>query len=147
MIEKYTLKNNIPLYVVESHSSPVVSIQAWFTTGSIHETPQEAGISHFLEHALFKGTRKRKVGEVAKEIERHGGEINAFTSFEQTVYYTTITSRNFDLGFDVIADMVQFPTLDQEEMEREKEVILEEIRRSEDSPYKTIAKKSLGKLL
>jgi zinc protease len=139
MIEKYSLSNGIPVFFVPMHSSPVVTVQAWVTQGSAHETESLAGISHFIEHALFKGTRNHKVGEVAKEIESHGGEINAFTSFEQTAFYTTLASRYFENGLDVIADMIRNPTFDPEEMEREKEVILEEIKRSYDSAARTVS--------
>lgn len=138
MLKRYTLKNGIPLFVVESASAPVVSIQAWVARGSTHESSKLAGISHFLEHALFKGTRKRKVGEIALEIERCGGEVNAFTSFEETVYYATLASRYFEEGFDVITDAVQNPSFNALEMEREKEVILEEIKRAHDSATKTV---------
>ncbi|MCB0406225.1 MAG: insulinase family protein [Bdellovibrionales bacterium] len=138
MLKRYTLKNGIPLFVVESASAPVVSIQAWVARGSTHESAKLAGISHFLEHALFKGTKKRKVGEIALEIERCGGEVNAFTSFEETVYYATLASRYFEEGFDVITDAVQNPSFDAREMEREKEVILEEIKRAHDSATKTV---------
>ena len=81
MIAKYTLKNGIPVFIVETHASPVVTIQAWISRGSVYETEKEAGISHFLEHSLFKGTKRRKVGQIASEIESRGGDINAFTSF------------------------------------------------------------------
>lgn len=139
IIERYTLPNGIPLFIVESHSSPVVSVQAWVTRGSVHESGQVAGISHFLEHALFKGTRRRKVGELAKEIESRGGEINAFTSFEETAFYATLASRYFVEGLDVIADLLQNPLFDKEEMLREREVILEEIKRAHDSPHKMVS--------
>ncbi|NBX92387.1 MAG: insulinase family protein [Proteobacteria bacterium] len=139
MIERYTLKNGIPVFVVENHASPVVTVQAWISRGSVYETGKIAGISHFLEHSLFKGTKNRKVGEIALEIESCGGEINAFTSFEETVYYTTLGSRYFEKGLDIIADAVQNPTFDPEEMRREREVILEEIKRSQDSPYRTVS--------
>ncbi len=139
MIAKYTLKNGIPVFIVETHASPVVSIQAWVNRGSVYESEKEAGISHFLEHALFKGTKKRGVGQIASEIESRGGDINAFTSFEETCYYTTIASRYFAEGVDIIADAVQNPLFDAEEMAREKEVILEEIKRAYDSPYKVLS--------
>lgn len=139
MVQKYTLKNGIPVFVVESQAAPVVSVQAWVSRGSIHEKKEVAGISHFLEHALFKGTARRKVGEIALEIERRGGEINAFTSFEETVYYTTMASRYFDDGLDIIADAVQSPTFDAQEMAREREVILEEIKRAQDSAGRTVS--------
>jgi zinc protease len=139
MLEKYTLRNGIPLFIVETHGSPVVSIQAWVTRGSAHENEKVAGISHFLEHALFKGTKRREVGEVALEIESRGGEINAFTSFEETAFYATLASRYFTDGLDIIADMMTNPTFDKAEMEREREVILEEIKRAHDSPYKMVS--------
>lgn len=139
MVEKYTLKNGIPVFIVESSASPVVSIQAWVSRGSIHEPDKLAGISHFLEHALFKGTSHRGVGEVAREIEAHGGDINAFTSFEETVYYTTLASRFFEDGLDIITDIVQNPTFDREEMLKEREVILEEIKRAQDSPHRILS--------
>jgi zinc protease len=139
MIEKYTLKNGIPVFIVENHAAPVVSIQAWVSRGSCYENEKVAGISHFLEHALFKGTKKRKVGEIALEIESRGGEVNAFTSFEETAYYTTLASRYFEDGLDVIADAIQNPSFDAEEMLREREVILEEIKRAHDSPYKMVS--------
>ena len=139
MIERYTLKNGIPVFVVENHAAPVVSVQAWIGRGSAYETDKVAGISHFLEHSLFKGTKKRKVGEIALEVESCGGEINAFTSFEETVYYTTLGSRYFEKGLDIICDAIQNPTFDPEEMLREQEVILEEIKRSQDSPYRTVS--------
>ena len=139
MIERYTLKNGIPVFIVENHAAPVVTIQAWISRGSAYETEPLAGISHFLEHSLFKGTKNRKVGEIALEVESCGGEINAFTSFEETVYYTTLGSRYFDRGLDIICDAIQNPLFDAEEMLREREVILEEIKRSQDSPYRTLS--------
>jgi len=139
MIEKYTLPNGIPLFVVSTDAAPVVSVQAWVARGSIHETPALAGISHFLEHSLFKGTKKRGVGEIALEIEQRGGEINAFTSFEETVYYCNMASRYFADGLDIITDAVLNPTFDAQEMAREREVILEEIKRAFDSPQKMLS--------
>ncbi len=139
MLERYTLKNGIPVFIVESHASPVVSIQAWVTRGSVHESAKVAGISHFLEHALFKGTRRRKVGQVAAEIESRGGEINAFTSFEETAFYCTLASRYFKEGLDIIADMMINPLFDKDEMAREREVIIEEIKRAHDSPAKMVS--------
>jgi zinc protease len=139
MVEKYTLSNGIPVFIVENHASPVVSIQVWFSRGSSHESEKVAGISHFLEHALFKGTRRRRVGQIASEIESRGGEINAFTSFEETAYYTTLASRYFEDGLDVLADAVQNPAFDKDEMLREREVIIEEIKRAHDSPFKMVS--------
>lgn len=140
MIERYTLKNGLPVFIVENHAAPVVTIQAWVKRGSVYEPDKLAGISHFLEHSLFKGTSKRKVGQIALEIEACGGEINAFTSFEETVYYTTLGSRFVTKGMEILADAIQNPAFDPQEMAREREVILEEIKRSHDSPYRTVSK-------
>jgi len=139
MLSKYTLKNGIPVFIVPTKNAPVVSIQAWIGRGSVYEGEKVAGVSHFLEHALFKGTARRKVGDIAREIESRGGEVNAFTSFEETAYYTTMASRFFEDGLDVIADALQAPAFDADEMAREREVILEEIKRALDSPYKMVS--------
>ncbi len=139
MLQKYTLRNQIPLFVVSTSAAPVVSIQIWVCRGSAHEPSGLSGISHYIEHALFKGTKNRAVGQIALEIEGHGGEINAFTSFDETVYYATLASRFFERGMDILADAVTFPTFDPEEMEKEREVILEEIKRANDSPAKIVS--------
>ncbi|MGI9589925.1 MAG: M16 family metallopeptidase, partial [Myxococcota bacterium] len=102
--------------------------------GSADERPFESGLAHFHEHMLFKGTERRGVGEVAGEIEGAGGRINAFTSLDVTVYHATLPSDELELGIDVLADAVLHSAFDPEEIAREIEVVLEEIRRSEDSP-------------
>lgn len=139
MFHQYKLKNGIPVFVAEHHAAPVVSIQLWVSRGSADERSQEAGISHFLEHAVFKGTKKRGVGKIAADIERRGGEINAFTSFDETCYYATLASRYFEHGLDVLSDLIQNPVFDAEEMRKEREVILEEIRRAHDATFKTVS--------
>ncbi len=128
------LPNGMHLVVLESGSAPVVSIQAWVRVGSADEPEDMAGVSHLLEHMLFKGTQKRKVGEIAREIESKGGYINAFTTYDATVYYVTIASRYFETGLDVLADAIQNSSFDAEELEKEKEVVIEEIKRSNDIP-------------
>ncbi len=128
------LENGMHLVVLESHSAPVVSIQAWVRAGSADEPDDMAGVSHLLEHMLFKGTHRRKVGEIAREIESNGGYINAFTTYDATVYYVTIASRYFEIGLDVLADAIQNSSFDAEELEKEKEVVIEEIKRSNDIP-------------
>lgn len=128
------LPNGMHLVVYENHSAPVVSVQAWVRVGSADEPEEMAGVSHLLEHMLFKGTERRKVGEIAREIESNGGYINAFTTYDTTVYYVTIASRYFETGIDVIADALQNSSFDPEELEKEKEVVIEEIKRSNDIP-------------
>lgn len=134
MPTKFQLKNGLKVLLVESNKSPVVSVQMWVKTGSADEKKGEEGISHFIEHLLFKGTRKFAVGEIAKTVEGSGGELNAYTSFDQTVYYVTIASRMADTALEVIDEMLNYPAFDPKEIELEKEVVIEEIKRSLDSP-------------
>ncbi len=134
----FRLKNGLRVLIQESHAAPVVSIQVWINVGSADERPEEAGIAHQLEHMLFKGTDRRGVGEIARSVEGAGGEINAFTSFDNTVYYVTMASRHFELGLDVLADAVQNARIDAEELRMEKEVVLEEVRRYEDTPSRQL---------
>src|SRR5205823_4648927 len=114
--------------------APVVAFQAWVGVGSADEEPGEAGIAHVFEHMLFKGTEKRGVGQIAQEIEAAGGDINAWTSFDQTVYHLVLASRYFDTGLDILSDAVQRSSFDPVELERELKVVLQEIKQGEDSP-------------
>ena len=136
MLKKYQLKNDLNVLLVESHKSPVLSIQMWVRTGSADETKGEEGISHFIEHLVFKGSRKYDVGEIASTVEGAGGELNAYTSFDQTVFYVTISKEFQSVGFDVIAEMMGFPKFDADEIDKEREVVIEEIKRSNDSPHR-----------
>ena len=133
-IQKHTLNNGLTVILKENHSSPLVSFQMWIKVGSADEQDNEAGITHLIEHMLFKGTAKRKVGEIAREVETAGGEINAFTSYDETVFYLVIPSRYFSSGLDIMADAIQNSSFDPEELKREKEVVLEEVRMRTDQP-------------
>lgn len=134
----YTLDNGLRVVLEENHTAPVLSLQAMVTVGSADETDDEAGISHVIEHMLFKGTRNRKVGEIARDVESAGGDINAYTSFDQTVFYINMAKRFADKGLEILADAVMSPTFDAAELEREKEVIVEEIRRERDNPSRFV---------
>ncbi|MBC7372334.1 MAG: insulinase family protein, partial [Bdellovibrionaceae bacterium] len=125
--------NGLKVLLLESHKSPVISVQMWVKTGSADEKKGEEGISHFIEHLVFKGTRKFKVGEIASLVEASGGELNAYTSFDQTVFYVTISKQFADVGLDVISEMMGFPTFDATEIDNEREVVIEEIKRGQDS--------------
>lgn len=129
-----TLPNGLTLLLRESHRDPVVELQIWANVGSADERTGEEGLAHFHEHMLFKGTNRRAVGEVAGEIEGLGGQINAYTSFDSTVYHATLPASEWRQGLDVLCDAVQFSVFDEDEIAREREVVLEEIRRSEDTP-------------
>ena len=140
MIQK-TLTNGLEVAVKVDNFSRAVAVQCWVNTGAIHEEEHERGMAHYLEHMLFKGTEKRAVGEIAATVETCGGNINAYTSFDHTVYYLTLASEHAIVGIDLLADAVFHSTLDEQEFEREKEVILEEIRRGEDNPSQKVGKR------
>lgn len=139
---KTQLDNGLTIILEENHSAPVVAFQMWVRVGSADEEDKEAGISHVFEHMLFKGTKKRGVGQIASEVEASGGYINAFTSYDQTVYHLALASRYFDTGLDIISDAIQNSSFDPVELLRETDVVLEELKMGEDDPgiklYKTI---------
>jgi len=134
-VHKVILDNGLTLLVREDHSAPVVSAQAWVRAGSITEGKWlGAGLSHVLEHMLFKGTTTRGVAEIAKEVEDKGGYINAFTSFEQTVFYINMPSENWGTAVDILADCMQHATIPEAELLKEKKVILREMAMNNDDP-------------
>jgi len=143
-LTKIILDNGLTVVLSENHAAPVVAFQMWVNVGSRNERDEQAGISHVFEHMLFKGTRKRGVGEIAKEIETAGGNINAYTSFDYTVYHLVLASRYFDVGLDVMADAIQHSAFDPEELAKEEEVILEELKRSEDMPDRMVSRRLFG---
>ena len=131
---KFQLKNKLDVLLIESKKSPVVSVQMWVKTGSADEQKSEEGISHFIEHLVFKGTDKYKVGEIANTVEASGGELNAYTSFDQTVFYVTISKMFSDVALDVVSQMMGSPVFDPSEVDSEREVVCEEIKMGQDSP-------------
>jgi len=135
------LPNGMVVLVQESHSAPVVALQVWVRVGSADEDPERGGISHVFEHMLFKGTAQKKVGEIASLVESVGGNINAYTSFDNTVYHLVVPSSKFATGLDVLSDAVQNSSFDPKELDKELKVVLEEIRMNEDSPMRTLYKK------
>lgn len=142
---KRTTPSGLTILVLESKAAPVVAVQVWVGVGSADETPEEAGLAHVHEHMLFKGTLKdgvtrRGVGQIAAEIEGAGGEVNAWTSYDQTVYHVVIAKEFFATGLDVLADAVQHSAFDPDELSKELEVILEEIKRGEDSPGSRVSR-------
>lgn len=140
----YTLDNGLKVILIENHRAPVVSMLVWVKTGSADEREGEHGLAHLMEHMLFKGTARRGPGDIAAEVEASGGYINAYTSMDQTVYYIDMASRFAGRGLDVLADMTANPRLDETELAREKEVVIEEINRSEDMPTRRLSNKLFG---
>jgi predicted Zn-dependent peptidase len=122
---------------VVSHPMPhieTVAIGIWVKAGARDELPEENGIAHFLEHMAFKGTLRRTAQGIAEEIENVGGEINAATGMETTTYYARVMKTDWKLALDILADIFTQSTLDEDEMERERDVILQEIAASKDQP-------------
>ncbi len=140
-----TLTNGIRVILLENHTAPVVSWNLWANVGSVNEKNNEAGLCHLIEHMLFKGTGRRPVGQIAKEVEAAGGDMNAYTSFDETVFYINMSSKKWEIGLDVLADAATDPTFDEEELTREKEVVVEEISRGEDNPSQMVSQDLFAK--
>ena len=122
---------------VVTHSMPhieTVALGIWVKAGARDERPEENGIAHFLEHMAFKGTKRRSAKEIAEEIESAGGEINASTGMETTTYYARVLKDDWALALDILADIFTESVLDAEELERERDVILQEIAAANDQP-------------
>ncbi len=134
-VHKTILDNGLTVLVREDHSAPVVSAQAWCRAGSVTEGAwMGAGLSHVLEHMLFKGTASRGVGVIANEVKSKGGVMNAYTSFEQTVYHIDLPAENWKSAVDILADCMMNATISTEELAKEKQVILREMAMRQDDP-------------
>lgn len=133
----WTHSSGLKVVHYEQRSSPVVAVQVWVGVGAANEIEGEFGIAHVHEHMVFKGTDRRGVGKIASDIEAVGGSINAWTSLEETVYHVVMPSEHAALGVDVLLNGVTRPTIDEEELARELEVIREEIRRGDDVPARS----------
>lgn len=129
-----TLSNGIRVVAEKIEHLRSVSIGVWVGNGSRYETAQENGISHFIEHMVFKGSSKRSAAQIAEAIDGVGGQINAFTTREYTCFYTKTLDAHAELAMDVLADMIFNPKLDEKDMELEKRVVYEEINMYEDYP-------------
>jgi zinc protease len=140
----HTLSNGLRVVLLEDHSAPVVALQTWVRFGSADEDPAVAGIAHVFEHMLFKGTERFPHGEIAALIEGAGGVVNAWTSYDETVYHVTIASRFWEIGFDVLSDAVLHSLFDATELAREKEVVLEELRRGKDNPDRELSEQQFA---
>jgi zinc protease len=133
--QKWVLPDGLTLIVKEDHSAPVASVQAWCATGSIDEDDHlGAGLSHILEHMLFKGTKTRSTNEIAQKIQDVGGYINAYTSFDRTVFWIDVPKAGVTTALDVLADAMMNSTLPPEEYSKEQEVIRREFAMGFDDP-------------
>ncbi len=134
MFAKTVLDNGIRVLSEEMPNARSVSLGFWVENGSRHETREQNGISHFIEHLFFKGTERRSAARIAEEIDAVGGVLNAFTGKEFTCYYAKVLDENFPLALDLLTDIFLHSIFDQDEIERERSVILQEISQAEDTP-------------
>lgn len=132
--QKFVLSNGVRVLVEPVTYVKSAAVGLWCRTGSRHELDSEAGITHLIEHMLFKGTKTRTSKEIAESIEGRGGALNAFTDKEATCYYCRVLSDDVENGIDVLSDMMLNSLIDPEELSREEQVVIEEIKRSEDEP-------------
>ncbi|MDX2090995.1 MAG: pitrilysin family protein [Kofleriaceae bacterium] len=138
-VHTHRFENGLTLHVAPGHPAPVVAVQAWVGVGSADEAPPIAGMAHVVEHMLFKGSSGYGLGELTKSIERGGGEINAWTAFDHTVYHAVLGRDHIDGALDAIGDALMAPRVDPDELAREREVILQEIRQGADDPARAVA--------
>ena len=133
-IVRDVLPNGIRLLTERMPHVRSVSIGVWLARGSRHEPKAQSGIAHFVEHMLFKGTATRSAEDIAQEIDSIGGQMDAFTAKEYASYYIKVLDEHLPLAVEVLADIVMRPAFRREDIEREKKVVLEEIKMVEDTP-------------
>ena len=133
-VVKKVLPNGLTLLVKRVSSAPVVAVNAWVRVGSVQENDAERGLTHFIEHMLFKGTEKLKVGELDRLIKSSGGYNNAHTRYENTDFIDVMPADKLDIALSTMADALRHSTFDDGELQREREVVLEELHRAQDNP-------------
>lgn len=148
MYDKFTLSNGLRVIAERIPHFRSVSVGLWIGAGSMYEIESENGLSHFIEHMLFKGTQKRTSKQIAQEMDIIGGQMNAFTSKECTCYYAKVIDEHFEKALDLLSDLVLNASFDEAEFEKERGVILEEISMVEDTPedivYELLAEAYFG---
>jgi len=138
-VKESVLDNGLKVLLLEEHKAPVVTVHVWYQIGARNEQPGATGLSHFLEHMMFKGTSKVGPGQFSKTVQKNGGRDNAFTSDDYTGYFETFASDRFELALELEADRVRGLLLDPKEVESEKKVIMEERRlRTDDDPVSAL---------
>ena len=149
MIEQFTLPNGLRVLCEQLPHLRSVSMGVWVKAGSILEREHENGLSHLIEHMAFKGTGRRSAKQIAQEMDAVGGYLNAATSKLCTCYYAKVIDENLPLAADILSDIVRFPAIDPKDLDKERNVVLEEISMTDDSPedvaYDLIASAMFGK--
>ncbi|MGC1809783.1 MAG: pitrilysin family protein, partial [Candidatus Binataceae bacterium] len=134
MVSRSVLSNGVRVLSEAMPQMVSSTIGIWVENGSRYETPAESGVSHFIEHLLFKGTKKRTAAEIAEEMDNVGGVLNAFTGKEYTCYYAKVLGEVLPMTVDLLADIFLESIFDSEEIDRERQVVLQEISQAEDTP-------------
>ncbi|WP_282192230.1 M16 family metallopeptidase [Romboutsia ilealis] len=134
MYKKHVLENGLTIIGEEIPYVKSISLGIWINAGSRIEDEEISGISHFIEHMLFKGTKNRTSKQIASEIDNLGGQINAFTSKECTCYYVKLLDSHIDIGIDILSDMILNSKFNEDDLDKERSVIIEELKMYEDSP-------------
>lgn len=142
-VERRVLDNGLTVLVKENQAAPVVGIYTYVKVGYLDEPDRLAGISHLIEHMFFKGTRRRGVGDLARETKALGGYLNASTIYDHTLYYTVLPARHFTAGLDIQSDALKHSVFDPEELRKETEVVIEEAKRKLDRPSAVATEKLL----
>jgi len=147
LYRKLVLDNGVRVVTERMPTLKSVTVGVWVTTGSRDEQPSQAGYSHFIEHMLFKGTRNRSSAEISREIDALGGEMNAFTSRETTTYYVKVLDQQLDRALELLSDLFHHSCFAPKEIEKEKQVVLEEIRMVQDDPEDLVQELHMGQVL
>ncbi len=133
-VETTVLANGLTVMSDRMESVETVSLGVWVSAGTRYEVPEQSGVSHLLEHMAFKGTERRSARAIAEEIEAVGGQLNAYTAREVTAYYAKVLKEDISLAVDILADILQHSAMDEEELARERAVVLQEIGQANDTP-------------
>ena len=141
MVETVRLSNGVRVVMADQPCVRSVSVGVWVNTGSVRETESLAGASHFIEHMVFKGTGRRSAARISAEVDAVGGTLNAFTSKECTCFYARVLDEHLPLAVDILSDIVLHSRFDLADIEREKQVVGEEILMNEDTPEDLSAEK------
>lgn len=143
--QQTTLPNGIRVFFRRTQASGLVSVQVWVKSGSVHEGQfLGSGISHFLEHMVFKGTERFSAEAISQKVQALGGSINAYTTFSRTVFYVDLPSESAETAFEILSQMTLFPKLDADDAAREKDVVLREIAMGEDDPDQKLFEATAG---
>lgn len=147
MYRKLVLDNGVRVVTERMPTLKSVTVGVWVNTGSRDEQPSQSGYSHFIEHMLFKGTRKRSSAEISREIDALGGEMNAFTSRETTTYYVKVLDQQLHRALELLSDLFHHSRFAPKDIEKEKQVVLEEIRMVQDDPEDLVQELHIGQVL